>query len=186
MKGQEIHGSKDIRIIKTEKAIKNAFLALRSQKPLEKITVKELCILACINKSTFYSHYEDIYALSEILESETVASILGSITHAQEFSSETLGIFTRELCLSFLSHTSLINILFSGKERNRLADKLEAGIKQLFFQKYPEQEDNAEKNILLSYCIQGSYHAYVNNQNIDTETLFKVIEAIVKALQPLY
>ena len=50
----------DIRIEKTERAIRNAFLELRAAKPLEKITVKELCSLACINKSTFYSHYEDI------------------------------------------------------------------------------------------------------------------------------
>ena len=57
----------DIRIEKTEKAIKNAFLELRAKKPLEKITVKELCALACINKSTFYSHYEDIFALSELV-----------------------------------------------------------------------------------------------------------------------
>ena len=55
----------DLRIQKTEKAIKNAFLELRAGKPLEKITVKELCGLALINKSTFYSHYDDIYALSE-------------------------------------------------------------------------------------------------------------------------
>ena len=48
----------DIRIEKTERAIKNAFLELRSRKPLGKITVKELCSLAAINKSTFYSHYE--------------------------------------------------------------------------------------------------------------------------------
>ena len=47
----------DIRIEKTEKAIRNAFLELRAAKPLEKITVRELCSLACINKSTFYSHY---------------------------------------------------------------------------------------------------------------------------------
>ena len=32
----------DIRIEKTEKAIRNAFIELRSGKPLEKITVKEL------------------------------------------------------------------------------------------------------------------------------------------------
>ena len=52
----------DLRVEKTEKAIKNAFIELRSQKPLEKITVKELCAEARINKSTFYSHYQDIYA----------------------------------------------------------------------------------------------------------------------------
>ena len=66
----------DLRTEKTEKAIRNAFMELRAQKPLEKITVKELCALACINKSTFYAHYSDIYALSETLEQETVLSIV--------------------------------------------------------------------------------------------------------------
>ena len=66
----------DLRVEKTEKAIKNAFIELRSQKPLEKITVKELCAEARINKSTFYSHYQDIYALSEAMEKETVSSRL--------------------------------------------------------------------------------------------------------------
>lgn len=46
-------GFLDIRIEKTERAIKQAFMELRAQKPLEKIKVKELCDLACINKSTF-------------------------------------------------------------------------------------------------------------------------------------
>ena len=50
----------DLRVEKTERGIKNAFIELRSKKPLEKITIKELCELACINKSTFYSHYRDI------------------------------------------------------------------------------------------------------------------------------
>ena len=53
----------DLRIEKTEKGIKNAFIELRSKKPLEKITVRELCEIARINKSTFYSHYKDIYDL---------------------------------------------------------------------------------------------------------------------------
>ncbi|EKC69722.1 TetR family HTH transcriptional regulator [human gut metagenome] len=39
-------------------------------KPLEKITVKELCESARINKSTFYAHYKDIYDLSDAMEEE--------------------------------------------------------------------------------------------------------------------
>ena len=45
----------DIRIEKTKTALHNTFLELRSRKPLEKITIKELCEKAQINKSTFYS-----------------------------------------------------------------------------------------------------------------------------------
>ncbi len=104
----------DIRVEKTEKAIKNSFLELRSKKPLEKITIKELCQTACINKSTFYSHYNDIYALSEALETETVRSILNNMSHIREYPIQNLDIFTKELFFAFMSNLSLINILFSG------------------------------------------------------------------------
>ena len=50
----------DLRIEKTENAIRNAFIQLRAKKALEKITIKELCEAALIHKSTFYSHYRDI------------------------------------------------------------------------------------------------------------------------------
>ena len=45
----------DIRIEKTDRAIEKAFLELRSKMPLEKIKIKDLCALACVNKSTFYT-----------------------------------------------------------------------------------------------------------------------------------
>ena len=112
---EEAKNKTDLRIRKTEAAIKNAFIELRAKKPLEKITVKELCGLAMINKSTFYSHYEDIYALSEAMEQETVASIIGGISHLKDYTTENSDAFTRELCLAFMSQASLIRILFSGR-----------------------------------------------------------------------
>ena len=175
----------DLRIEKTEKAIKNAFIELRAKKPLEKISVKELCAEACINKSTFYSHYADIYALSEAIERETVLSIIDSIKDLKDdFFDNTAG-FTRAICLAFLSQVSLIRILFSGKEQNHLANQLDRELKKVIFRKNPEYEKDVEKNIILSYCIQGAYHAYQNNPEADTETFVRTIEEIVKCLQPI-
>ena len=121
----------DIRIEKTEKAIRNAFLELRAAKPLEKITVRELCSLACINKSTFYSHYEDIYALSQTLESETITAVLTNISRQQEAPFKDPDVFTRNLYIALVSNHSLINILFSGTEKSHLGDCLEAELKRL-------------------------------------------------------
>ena len=73
----------DLRITKTKTAIINAFLSLRSKKPLEKITIKELCEQAMINKSTFYSHYGDIYELSDMLDTEVVLSVIQSMDHPE-------------------------------------------------------------------------------------------------------
>ena len=102
----------DLRIVKTKKAIINAFLALRAKRPLEKITVKELCEMAMVNKSTFYSHYGDIYELSDTLENEVVLSVIQSMDHS-EYIWENTGEFTRQLVLGYLSQDHLIQILFS-------------------------------------------------------------------------
>ena len=54
----------DIRVKKTKRAIQKAFIALLREKPIEKITVKEIAERAEINKTTFYSHYETLDALT--------------------------------------------------------------------------------------------------------------------------
>lgn len=175
----------DLRILKTEQAIRNAFIKLRAKKPLEKITVKELCSLALINKSTFYSHYEDIYALSEKIEQETVDSIIGSIAHLKDYTTESSDIFTRELCLSFMSQISLIEILFSGREQSHLGSRLDHALKDVIFRKYPEYKKDSGKQILLSYTILGTYHAYLSNPDTDTAVFVKTVESIVRCLKPL-
>ncbi len=174
----------DLRLIKTERAIINAFIELRSKKELEKISVKELCALACINKSTFYSHYKDIYELADAIENEVVASIMRNILHP-EYITENPKEFTKELFLAFFAQNSLIRILFSGKQRNRLADRIEHGVKGLIFEKYPEYRDDVEKNIILSYCIQGGYHAYAGNPGCDVNLLVEVIGDMAERMKPL-
>ena len=52
--------------------IQNVFLELLKEKPVAKITVKEICGHAEINRSTFYKHYQDVYDLMEKLENEAV------------------------------------------------------------------------------------------------------------------
>lgn len=176
----------DKRIEKTKKAIREAFMELRTQKPLEKISVKELCEIAYINKSTFYSHYEDIYALSDALEREMVLSIISSIPKDLDYTFSNPELFTREVTIAFAKHLPQIKTIFSGKNQTHLASHLEVIIKKLIYAKYPEYENDIEKNILLSYCIHGAYNASLSNPTADTDTIIRVLENAVKALKPLY
>ena len=176
----------DIRIQKTETAIKNAFMELRSQKPIEKITVKELCQKAQINKSTFYTHYADVYALSDAMQRETIAFVLGTISQQQEWSVQQPGALTRAIFQAISAHRVLIDGLFSVQERTRLANALEAGIKEMIYQANPELRGDVEKDILLSYCIQGGYHTYLNHREVGEEQLVAVIQRAADALRPLY
>ncbi len=62
----------DARVRYTVHMIQNVFLELLKEKPIAKITVKEICERAEINRSTFYKHYQDVYDLMEKLENEAI------------------------------------------------------------------------------------------------------------------
>ena len=91
----------DIRIENQTEYYK-CFIELRSHKELERITIKELCEKAQINKSTFYAHYQDIYHLSDTLETEVVVSIMENLTHPERVLDDT-AFFSRELFMGFLA-----------------------------------------------------------------------------------
>ena len=65
----------DHRVRVTKLLIRKAFTSLLSEKPIESITVKELCALAGINRGTFYTHYQDIYELLGEIEEAMVSEI---------------------------------------------------------------------------------------------------------------
>lgn len=62
----------DVRARYTRKIIKESFYTLLREKPVEKITVRELCEKAEINRSTFYKHYQDCYDLLYKIEEEAL------------------------------------------------------------------------------------------------------------------
>ena len=64
-----IQGNEDLRIQKTIIAIKDIFSNMLLAMDYNKITVKELCDKAKINKKTFYKYYENLdFLLAELLD----------------------------------------------------------------------------------------------------------------------
>lgn len=170
----------DIRVKKTRSCIINAFIELRSKKPLEKITIKELCDTAMINKSTFYSHYDDIYDLSDSIETEIVSSVINNLEHPEAlFEQPTL--FTQELFSSYLANDALIQTVFSGTRQGELIRKMEASLKELIFSFHPEYQQDPIKNIILSHAIYGGYYAFAENRNYGVNMVVSVLGEITEA-----
>ena len=152
----------DLRVKKTKASIINAFLTLRSKKPLERISVTELSAAAQINKATFYLHYKDIYDLSETLENELFENVFDSIEHPDAVLTDPK-LFVRELTNGFISNQSLIDIIFSDGRRSVLADRLESELKTLLFEMYPQYRNIPEVDALLTYMIKGGYYAFTES-----------------------
>lgn len=68
----------DLRIVRTKKLLKDALFRLLQEKPIEDITVNEICDRAMIHRTTFYKHYEDKYHLLASLMQELQLSLLSA------------------------------------------------------------------------------------------------------------
>lgn len=65
----------DRRIKYTKMVLKQGIVNLLKDKPISKITVKEICEEADINRATFYAHYSDQYDLLKQIEIELMTDI---------------------------------------------------------------------------------------------------------------
>lgn len=60
----------NLRFQQTEEQIRTIFIELLKKKEISKITVREICEQAKINRTTFYLHHTDIYELMEKMEAD--------------------------------------------------------------------------------------------------------------------
>lgn len=75
----------DRRSAYSKKMIREALYQLMQDKPLNKITVKEICEVADVNRSTFYAYYIDIYDLHEKILKEFFEKQREVIRHTKAF-----------------------------------------------------------------------------------------------------
>lgn len=65
----------DRRVKYTKMVLKESLIELLEQKPISRITIKEICEQADINRGTFYAHYSDQYDLLHKIEQELLDDI---------------------------------------------------------------------------------------------------------------
>lgn len=167
----------DLRVQRTRTNIINAFLELRSKKALEKITIKELAQLANINKATFYTHYSDIYDLSEQVECEIISSILCDVNYPEYLIKDPKeGV--KVLMNALIARQPILSVLYSGNRHSRLIDQLEIMLKEIIYEKFPQYKDNLRADIFLTILIQGTFHAYEEHKEEDPQEILEIISSI--------
>lgn len=67
----------------TRMVLRDSLIQLLKERPLSSITVKDICELADINRSTFYAHYADQYDLLEQIEEEIMTDLTGYLNQFQ-------------------------------------------------------------------------------------------------------
>ncbi|MCH1984324.1 TetR/AcrR family transcriptional regulator [Ruminococcus sp. OA3] len=91
----------DHRVRVTKMLIRKAFMDLLQKKPIQSISITELCSAAGINRGTFYSHYSNINDLLKKIETDMMLDFKNALNPLLQSESEpltpakiTTGIFT--------------------------------------------------------------------------------------------
>lgn len=175
----------DLRKLKTEEALRDAFLHLRASQPLERITVRELCDRARVGKATFYLHYHDVYDLSEHLQADLVQQVLASIPHPQLILTDTPA-FTREFGTAIWAKKSLIDILFEGSQASVLPAAIERALLGELQVLSPGLTLGEQAKVALTYQIYGAYYAYVRwSAAIPADKLIELVGGLTEGLGPV-
>ncbi|WP_067621294.1 TetR/AcrR family transcriptional regulator [Alicyclobacillus acidiphilus] len=81
----------DLRVRRTRKLLQDALLNLMSKKSFQAITVQDIAAEAMINRSTFYDHFVDKYALMEYTVSQQFQEqLMNKLPDRNHYSAENL------------------------------------------------------------------------------------------------
>lgn len=82
--------------------LKESLMDLLKNKPISNITIKEICELADINRSTFYSHYSSQYDLLNAIEEEFIEDMTATLNQ-YNFSKEEEALKMTEKILEYIA-----------------------------------------------------------------------------------
>lgn len=166
----------------TKRLLRESLLELLHEKPVDHITVKELCECADLNRSTFYAYYTDVSALYEEMGNELADALL---EHIQTMNDQS-GLNT-ELMLTYIrDNCEMFRLLVYC---DYYIDVNQSIIKRIF-QGFFDMPLNGDLQCLLEerdYALQfifmggtGVIHRWVqNNCDLPPQQVAKLIDAMI-------
>ncbi|WP_094606178.1 hypothetical protein SPSIL_040190 [Sporomusa silvacetica DSM 10669] len=150
----------DLRILRTQKAIRQTFHEMLSEMDYEKINIKELTERACINRRTFYLHYSSLDELLEEFMDELVENYV-SRTHNMNGLSE-LPEIARQFLLFFAQQDSLHEKIICSPNFRYISDRINRKIiehNESHIDNFGSM-DSYTKNIIVTYLNTTALEIY--------------------------
>ena len=176
--------------IRSKKMIRKAFAELLSEKhDIDKVTVKEVVERADISKSTFYCHYEDIYAVVEEFGNEIVDLVKDTINEYSKAHKEEIAPYLKKINTILKENESLYRMLMTSDLYFSFINK----VKQIVIDNISNDKrfDVLSKNknhreIQIDIIANGIIYTYVDyfkgNLNVSLDELLLIVEDYIMRL----
>ena len=147
----------------TKADLKEAFWRLYATKPIEKITVGEVCELAGYNRGTFYLHFQDLYDMLAGIEGELLEGMTNCVEACmqrlqRDSSKLSCVIACKDVVLYYERNKPYITVLLSERGDPAFIHKLKADLKPLWRAYVIDAGDRpeAEIDLILEYTLSGT------------------------------
>jgi len=179
-------GNQDRRVRRTRKLLRDTLVETMQEKELQKITVRELCIHADINRSTFYLHFRDVYDLWACVEQEVLDDMNAILVEFPPIS-----ILTHPLPLllkiteSLEEEVSFNRKLFRSKESIILLDKLKTSFIDYFIRNNRElirKKDMGDFELYITFVMSGAFSLFYKWFMEETDVSLKKLAHVVEQL----
>ena len=179
------------RIRLTKRMLRESMMELLKEKSVESISVKELCERAEINRSTFYTHYCDVFELYKEMETEFIASLNEYILQVQKEGphSDEAEMDAIQLMLEYIQdHADLYRALFFGNRIDSAQStyaRAQRNIIDQLMKLYPDIEP-VQKEYIFQFCVQGGngiiWHWMKSGFNVEPVELAEMIRTYTNSV----
>lgn len=115
----------DLRVKRTYLLLKNALLELMAKKSFDEIKVNDICNLAMVHRTTFYSHFQDKYELLEYCIKDIEQELTEKINNTQYSNSKE---FYTNLVINLLEYIAENKKMFKSVLKNNFDN----GVNKIF------------------------------------------------------
>lgn len=153
----------DRRVIKTKRAICNAFAELLSTKDLNEITIKNIADLADVDRKTVYNYYGGIHEILDEIENTLVESyeeIINGFDFKKELENpyKIFDTLTKVLNSNLDFYSRLLKINTNSQLIVKIDTALIGKVKETFIQQGVFAEDKVD--VIATYVVTGMVAAY--------------------------
>ena len=167
----------------TETIIKQAFMKLFAEQPLDKITVSNLCKQSGVSRSAFYQHFDDKYAVLESIEDSLLNDLKALNKEMKSFSimdeREVMPNFTKTIEYIY-DHRAYFTPLISSPGDTLFIHRWKALMQEDFLRRLKTDNALPEKNAeiivsAMTSAMIGMYEYWLTkNPDLDSEELARL------------
>lgn len=138
----------------TRKIFIATFCDLYMQKPIEKITVREITSIAGYNRSTFYQYFKDVYAVQESLENELISYVS---TAVQDMSSQNFKMEDFVLCFvrMMTENMGLAQLLLGNPHNQHFQVRIKLEMMPVYMKIFNIPENNIRAKYTFEFYTSG-------------------------------